>query len=171
MGYDPEPPTRRIPPQQPVPPPPHERVRETEYVVEDPNLRDRELHDRIKTLQTALALVGVLAAAALGVALWTLLAEDEEGDGRGASQQRVSRLDDRVERLEDRVDERATENEVSELREDVEQLQGDVEEAGSQDDATAEVDAVREDVAELEQQVDDLAAAGAQQPEGTTTTP
>ena len=158
MGYDQDPPTRRIPAQQPGDP-----VRtgvQTEYV-SGPTPAEADLRDRLRSLQTALAFVGVLAAAALGVALWTLLSEDEEGDGRGASPQRVSRLQDRVATLEERVGERATKNSVSDLRGDVDALESDVKAASEGGEATEETQAAIEtlqgDVEALEQQVADLA--------------
>lgn len=161
MGYDQDPPTRRIPAQQPGDP-----VRtgvQTEYV-SGPTPAEADLRDRLRSLQTALAFVGVLAAAALGVALWTLLSEDEEGDGRGASPQRVNRLQDRVATLEERVDARATKTTVSDLRADVDGLKADVDEAAGAaeggDDAQQAVKTLQGDVEALEQQVADLAEQG-----------
>ena len=174
MGYDPEPPTRRIPPQQPQGPPPGGQIRETEYATADPGFALQELTDRVRSLQTALALVGVLAAAALGVALWTLLSEDDGGDASGASSEQVAELEDRVERVEERVGDRATEGQLSEVQEDVEQLSQQVEEAaaeGGGDDAQQAVEDLSEDVQALSDRVDDLAAQGGSPPEGTTTTP
>lgn len=160
MGYDQDPPTRRLPAQPPGDPA-RTGVRETEYV-SGPTPAEAELRDRLRSLRTALALVGVLAAAALGVALWTLLSEDEEGDGRGASPQRVNRLQDRVATLEERVGDRATKSSVSDLRADVDALESDVEEASAGGEATEETQAAVEtlqgDVEALEQQVADLAA-------------
>jgi hypothetical protein len=184
-----EPPTRRIPPRDPQSPqpsqtpggPPPGGVRETEYVTEGGPGPEEELRDRVRSLQTALAVVGVLAAAALGVALWSLLGDDDEGgDGRGASTQRVSRLQDRVERLEDRVDERATKNDVSSVEEDLAELRGEVEQAsrddGDDDGAQEAVDDLRSDLQRLTQRVDRLAAQGGGGGGGdsgseTTTTP
>ena len=155
MASDHEPPTRRLAPQQPG-----AQVRETEYAA-GPTPQEIALRDKLRSLQTALALVGVLAAAALGVALWTLLSEDEEGDRRGASPQRVDRLQERVEKLEDRVDDRATKSSVAGLRDDLDSLQ---EEAGSSEEgaeAQAAVEELQGEVEALEQQVADLAQQGA----------
>ena len=159
MASDHEPPTRRLDPQQPG-----THVRETEYAA-GPTPQETELRDKLRSLQTALALVGVLAAAALGVALWTLLSEDEEGDGRGASPQRVDRLQDRVEKLEDRVGDRATKSSVDSLRDDLEAVQEDAAAAAEPDESGAEAQAAVEElqgeVEALEQQVADLAQQGA----------
>ena len=151
MGYDQDPPTRRMSPQDPA----RGDVVETETTHAPDDLRDR-----LRSLQTALALVGVLAVAALGLALWTLLADDDGGgDARGASPQRVDRLQDRVSTLEDRVENRATNGDVSDVRDDLESLQSDVEEAQGQSDGPAQedVDALEGDIEELRQQVADLA--------------
>jgi chromosome segregation ATPase len=160
-----EPPTRRIPPTPPTPPP--GGVRETEYVA-DPERE--ELRDRIRSLRTALALTALLALAGLGVGLYTLLAEDEEDNGRrGASPARVSALSDRVDDLEERVGDRATKNSVTRLEQRQEELEGQIEQAGEAGgDAEAlqeSLEQVNTDVQALEQRVDDLAA---QQEEGTT---
>lgn len=177
MGYDPEPPTRRIPPQPPAGTPVAQSQHIEREVVTEDDLRHQQLLDKLRSLQTALALVGVLAAAALGVALYAVLSSDEEGDGRGASSSRVSQLEEDVDRLNERVEDRATENSVSELRQDVEELNGDVEQAqsegGGAEEATQAVEDLRGDVDQLEQQVEDLAQQAEAQPseEGTTTTP
>ena len=165
MAYDREPPTRRIPPTPPGEPP-----RETEYV--DPALE--EIRDRLRSLRTALALAALLATAALGVALYTLLSDEdrEAGDGpRGASSTRVSQLDERVDELESEIDDRATKTAVSDLREDQRELQEQVEKASAQaaegggDEETQQaVEDLRGDVQALQQRVDEVAA---QQDDGT----
>ena len=155
MTPDYEPPTRRIPPE-----PPPGTVRETEYVA-DPERE--ELRDRIRSLRTALALTALLAIAALGVALYSVLAEDEEDGGRrGASPARVSSLDNRVDELENRIDDRATKNSVEQLEQRQEELEGQVEQAGEQggdaEQLQQSVEQLSEDVQALDQRVDDLAA-------------
>lgn len=164
MAYDREPPTRRIPP---TPPPPG-GVRETEYVA-DPERED--LRDRIRSLSTALALTAVLAAAALGVALYALLADDDDETGRrGASPARVAALDDRVDELEDRVADRATRNALDRLEQRQERLEGRVEQAaesgGDTEALQQSIEQLDADVQALEQRVDDLAAQ--QQQDGAT---
>jgi hypothetical protein len=169
VSHDPEPPTRRLPPQQPGPGRPPEQapggVHEREYVEEEAPPPGEDLRDRLRSLQTALAVVGVIALAALGLSLYTLLSDDEEGDGRAnASQQRVSNLEDRVDRLEDRVGNRATENSVSELRSEQQELATQVEQLSEQaggsdagDQAQQAVGDLQSDLNQLERRVDQLA--------------
>ncbi len=161
MSYDP--PTRRIPPEQVPPRPP---VAGQPYEV-DPLLEERqELRDRIKTLQTALALVGLLALIGLGLALYGVLSPDEEERGRdrtGASPARVENLRERVNELENRIDDRATKNSVQELAAQQEELESSVEQLGEQaqddggaDDAAQAVEDVQSDVQSLEQRIEEL---------------
>ena len=161
MGYDQDPPTRRLSPQQPADPA-RTGVRETEYATGGPTPAEAELRDRLRSLQTALAFVGVLAAIALGVALWSLLSEDEPSGAQSASPERVDRLQDRVATLEEQMDQRATKSSVADLRSDVERLQADVDEASAGaeggEETQAAVETLQGDVEELQQQVADLAA-------------
>ena len=63
------------------------------------------LEDAIGSLRTGLMIVGVLAVAALGVAIYSLVQDDEGGGSRGglATDSRVSELDDRVDRISRQV--------------------------------------------------------------------
>lgn len=158
---DPEPPTRRIPPT----PPPRGTVSETEYVT-DPYLE--RLRDRIRSLTTAIVLTALLATAALGVALYALLAEDEESDGgrRGASPARVANLSDRVDALENRVGDRATKNDVEALEERLAEVQQQAQQAGEDGGDTAQlqesIEALDQSVQQLEQRVEELEQSGGQ---------
>lgn len=158
---DPEPPTRRIPPT----PPPRATVSETEYVA-DPYVE--RLRDRIRSLTTAVTLTALLATAALGVALYAILSEDEEGDGgrRGASPARVSSLSDRVDELENRVGDRATKNDVEALEERIQSAEQQAEQAGEDGGDTAQlqesIEAVDQRVQQLEQRVDEVEQSGGQ---------
>ena len=164
---DPEPPTRRIPPTPPGSPPPRGTVRETEYVAEPAY---EELRDKLRSLTTALALTALLALAGLGVALYTLLSEDEESDGnrRGASPARVSALSDRVDDLEERVGDRATKNELNTLEDRIEQVEQQAEQANQDDDGadTAQlqesIETLDQNLTTLEQRVDELERSGGQ---------
>jgi hypothetical protein len=76
---DPDEPTRRLPPTEPAQP-----IRERE-VVTSHELEPawvQEVLDRLRSLRTAVALLGVVAVAALALALWALLMQEEEGDAR-----------------------------------------------------------------------------------------
>ena len=172
MSIDPPPPPDR--PTEPLRPrAPVAREHVAEAVV-DPRLLER-LEDAVRSLRTALALVGVLATLALGVAIYALMETDDSEDSRdGASRERVSRLDDRVDRLsrqlqnarasdggdaeerdvrslERRLERRASTGEVEQLRTAVQRLQDSAGEGGD----TA---ALEDRVDRLAQQVEDLRA-------------
>jgi hypothetical protein len=69
----------------------------------DPNLVLLGLEEAVGSLRTGLMVVGVIAVAALGVAIYALVKADGDGGGGSrsglASDERVSQLDDRVDRL------------------------------------------------------------------------
>jgi polyhydroxyalkanoate synthesis regulator phasin len=167
MTTDPPPdrPTERLRPTQPI-------VREGVVATHDPLLLER-LEDSLRSLRTAVALAGLLGALALGVAIYALTQADDEGDGRGASRERVARLDDRVDRLSRqvrrtrasaggavqrseldalrrRLDSRATTGDVAALRSSLKALQ----DGGSGGDTAA----LQQRVDRLAQQVADLRA-------------
>ena len=160
---DPDDPTRRLPPTEPAQP-----LREREVVTSDEvePVWAQEMRDRLRSLRTAVALLGVLAVAALGVALWSLLSQEEEGDSqRGASQERVRDLDERVEDLESESGDAASRNAVERLRDEQEQLEerlSAVEErpgAPSRDaveDLQADVTQLSDAAEQLGQSVEDL---------------
>lgn len=167
VSVDPPPPdrpTRRLPPTPAVE---QERVLE----VRDPGLLER-LEESVRSLRTAVALVGLLAAAALGVAIYALMEADEDSRG-GASRERVSRLDDRVDRLSRQLQSTrssnrgdAEEGELESLRtrlentasaEDVERLESSLRELqGRADDDPADSAALEERVDRLARQVEQL---------------
>ena len=126
------------------------------------------IEDSLRSVKSMLALVGLLAAAAFGLALYELLTDDDGGGG--ASRERVAQLDDRVDRLEkkaggtseesdvadvrDGLEDKADKADVDALGEQVEELQASVEAAGSGQENAASAD----DVAALSEQVEQLAA-------------
>lgn len=62
------------------------------------------LEDAVSSVRTGLMIVGVIAVAALGVAVYALVqAGDTSSSPSGASSARVSQLDDRVDRLSRQV--------------------------------------------------------------------
>lgn len=142
--------------------PPREAVRET--VVEDGDAGwMARLEDRLSSLRTAVALVGVLAAIALGLALVELLSDDDEAGGdRGASPARVDGIEDRLDKVDERLENRVTSGDLSDLRSNqrdlAERLEA-VEQAAEEqadDDPSAEIDELRQSVEGLEQQVAEL---------------
>ena len=163
----PEEPTRPLPPASPPP----ARVVEERGVatpVEDPYLSELML-DRLRSLRTALAIVGVIAVAALAVALYTVLTKEEESDtGAGASSQRVAELTGRVDALEADVKSRATKNEVNQIADDVNALDDRVDDVakqarsasssdgGTDEQARSSIDQLNENVQTLSQDLEDL---------------
>jgi gas vesicle protein len=72
----------------------------------DPNVVLLRLEDAVGSLRTGLMIVGVLAVAALGVAIYALTkADDSSGGSRSglATDAHVSQLDDRIDRLSRQV--------------------------------------------------------------------
>lgn len=146
--------TRRMAPATPPPPPGTPR----EYVLAegDPAIARAALLEELRALKRWLAVLGVVAVAALGTALYTLLSEEEDGDGRGASRTSVRALDDRVEELEARIDDRATKTSVAKVREEQQELSGQVEELSKQAGEGVDAKAVDEVTEGLRAEVDDL---------------
>jgi hypothetical protein len=117
---DPNEPTRRLPPTEPAQP-----IREREVVTghELEPAWVEEVLDRLRSVRAAVALLGVVAVAALGVALWALVTQEEEGDARrGASSERVGDLEDRVDDLESEMRDAASGDAVDRLRDGQERL-------------------------------------------------
>ena len=125
-------------------------AREREVIEDD---RVWRLEDQLRTLRAALAVAGVIALVALGLAIYLLSEEDDDEDGRaGASRTQVRALEDRVDRLGSRLDNRAGEGDVDDV-------------AQSQSELAARLDTLEEelaqtgdggDTAQLEQTVIDL---------------
>jgi outer membrane murein-binding lipoprotein Lpp len=81
---------------EPVPPPAAPAIDVTAVLV--------RLEDAIASLRTGLMIVGVIAVAALGVAIYGLMKDDNTSSGGGgASSSRVATLEDRVDRLSRQV--------------------------------------------------------------------
>lgn len=99
----PDRPTERLRPSPPPPPVYEERVATAGVDADAILLR---LEDAIGSLRTGLMIVGVLAVAALGVAIYSLVQDDDEGGGSRsglATDSRVSDLEDRVDRISRQV--------------------------------------------------------------------
>jgi hypothetical protein len=90
-----------------MPPPAYEQRGAAPGV--DPNVILLRLEDAIGSLRTGLTIVGVIAVAALAVAIYALVQADDSSSGgsRGdlATDSRVSQLEDRVDRLSRQVQE------------------------------------------------------------------
>ena len=155
---DPEDPTRPLgPPAGPPPLPPRVREYEREVVPEDPAWRE-ELLDKMRSLQTAVALLGLLAVVALGVAAYALLTQEEESDARrGASNESVNRIDERVDELESDVEDAPSQNSVSGVRDDQKSLEERVDKLEARPRAQPQSDGPSEqDVQDLQTSVDEI---------------
>ena len=132
-------------------------------MVPDDDLAWREvMRDRIRSLRTAVALLGLLALAALAVAGYALLTQEEEVDAkRGASNQRVSALDDRVDKLESDVDDAPSKGSVSGVRSDQKALSERVDKLEARPKAKPQAQPQTDgpsaqDVQDVQSSVDDL---------------
>lgn len=100
----PDRPTERL---QPTPPPPPIYEERVVTPAVDSNAVLLRIEDSIGSLRTGLMIVGVIAVAALGVAIYALMQDDDGGGGGSrnglASDSRVSRLDDRIDRISRQV--------------------------------------------------------------------
>ena len=127
------------------------------------------LEDAIEALRTWLLVIGVVAVAALGVALYALISDDDTtADGGGsrtglASDERVSQIENRVDRLSRQLqdlrvddggggDAAALANRVDELESTVKSLSGQPAAGGTQDavdELSGRIDDLSEDVEAL----------------------
>jgi polyhydroxyalkanoate synthesis regulator phasin len=72
------------------------------------------LEDAVNSVRTGLMIVGVIAVAALGVAIYALMKDDDTSSGGGgASNSRVATLEDRVDRLSRQVQDARSSNNSS----------------------------------------------------------
>lgn len=152
---DPDDPTR------PLAPAAYER--EVPDTPRDELLWREELLDRLRSLRTAVVLLGVVAVAALGVALWALLSQDQGDSRRGASVERVRDLEDRVDRLQRGVDRAPSEEDLSKLSDDLDaldkrfaKLEAEQSGGGSDQALQDEVQQLSDTVRDLDQRVQDL---------------
>ncbi len=179
MSTTPPPPDRPTQRLQPSPPPAEYEQRVVEHGVAAPatdwGVMFARLEDAISSLRTGLIVVGLLSALALGLALYSLLRDDDRDTNRAASSERVSRLDDRVDRLSRQVQGlRADQEGTDALAERVDRLSRSVSSLRRQAargggataaDTTQAIEQLGGRVDELSRQVQDLR----QNP--TTTTP
>jgi hypothetical protein len=99
----PDRPTQRLQPQPPPQPVYEERVVSPAVDTHAVLLR---LEDAIQSLRTGLMIVGVIAVAALAVAIYALMKDDNgssAASSNAASDSRVSQIDDRVDRISRQV--------------------------------------------------------------------
>ena len=167
MATTPPPPDRPTEPLRPIRPEPP--VVEERYVAPagvDTTSMLLALEDAVGALRTWLAVVGLVAAAALGVAIYALTQDDDDttrGSRSGlASDERVSRLDDRIDRLSRQVQSlRAGDSggdSNAELGDRLDELEGTVETLGERQspDATQAIEELSGRIDELRSDVDAL---------------
>jgi len=153
----PDDPTRRIPP---VPPPgdPPPVAREREVYADDEGVWRREVIDRLDSLRTGLVVVALLAVAALALAGYSLLAEEDDGgNGRdGASRSQVGSLEDRVDELESQMEDRASQKAVDSLRSDQREIVDRVEAVEDAASDGGDTEALQDSIDQLSQDVEAL---------------
>lgn len=110
-----------------------------------------QVSDRLRSLTRALVVVAVLAVAAVGIALWALLTEEDRDRRPPAGAVRA--LEDRLDELESEVERAPSRVEVS-IRD--EQRSFDERLDGLEEDTNAAIEEVRQDVEELRRRVDEL---------------
>jgi uncharacterized protein HemX len=139
----------------PVDTPPRTAEHNVAYTTSADELAWRELiHDQLRSLRTGMVLLGVLAVAALGIALWGLLtAQSERNDRQAVSVARARSIERRIDRLEARVERLPSAAEVARIEGRLQELQAAASRA-QQASAALEVR-----VRELGQRVDELPAA------------
>jgi polyhydroxyalkanoate synthesis regulator phasin len=135
----------------------------------DPNVILLRLEDAIDALRTWLVVVGVVAIAALGVALYAVLADNNTSSSAGsrsglASDARVSQLETRVDRISRQVQDLrssgASGGDTAALTSRIDQLETTVKSLSSQsaggtqtaiDELSSRIDALSKDVQQLKQ--------------------
>lgn len=166
-----------VPPAAPVAPAP--RVREREVVADevvepefDPRFALAQLQDGLRSLRTAVVMLGLVSIAALALGAYALYqAEDNERtNGDAGSSNRVAQLEDRVQELEQDLDRRtrgtAESGDVNAVEkalddkadaEDVQALEDQIAELGEQRQQPAEADPeTAQAIADLSERLDDL---------------
>jgi hypothetical protein len=121
-----------------------------------------ELRDQVRSLRTAVVLLGVLLLVTLGIAAWALLANQDDGAStarRGVSPARLANLEDRVSDLEARVRDAPAKGDLAQLgaQQKVLDARLDTLEKASDDAASQQsVDQVQRDLEDLQKRVDEI---------------
>ena len=134
----------------------------------DPNAILLRLEDAVNSLRTGLMVVGVIAVAALGIAIYALMQDEDGGAGTrdAASNSRVSQLDDRIDRLSRQVQDVRSDvrggGDTAELGDRVGALENTVKELAERPapgDATQAVQELSERIDDVTADVEELKAA------------
>ena len=130
------------------------------YVQSDEAFWHEYVHDRLRSLTTAVTLLAIIAVAALGVGLWALLAapdDDASTDRVRRLEARVAALDARLEQRPEAVDLAAVRDRQRSLEQAVRSLEAGLDRPDEEIEAVIEaVEATRQSVAQLEQRVAEL---------------
>lgn len=164
------PPDRPTEPLRPARPAPVVEERVVAAPAVDPNVILLRLEDAIEGLRTWLVIVGIVALAALGVAVYAL-ATDDEGDGRGtgsqtglASDERVSQLENRIDRISRQVQDLRSDagsDDAAKLADRIEALERSAPSQGSGAEAGQAVEQLSERVDGLAEDIEELKSAQA----------
>ena len=164
MSLPPDRPTEPLRPNPPPAPAPRQPVAYEAYEVAPPPAVDvtavlARLEDAISSVRTGLMFVGVIAVAALGVAIYALMKDDDTSSrAGGATSARVATLEDRVDRLSRQVQSaRASANnsdDTEAIADRVDALERTVKTLADRPQPGDATQAVRE----LSDRIDDLAA-------------
>ena len=138
--------------------------RSVAYVHSDEEFWRQYLHERLRSLTTAVTLIALVAVAALGVGLWAIFGDERDG----ASTDRVRRLESRVDVLDARLRQRPAADDLAAVRERQDAIEQalralDRKQAQPDEDTAAvieAVDATQQSVAQLEQRIAALEQAG-----------
>ena len=101
-----------------VPPDPPRRIEAEPPVVPVATGPDRIalLADDLRSLRTALILVGLLSLGALGAAVYAIVENEDDDEGRSSLRDRTGELDRRVDELEEQATRASEESDVAALR-------------------------------------------------------
>jgi hypothetical protein len=131
------------------------------YPPADDEYRLADLRDEIRSLKTAVVLLGVLGVIALGVAAWALLSNnDDSGTTRsGVSPARVSELERRVSDLASQVRRAPAKSDLAALA-DRQKALGDrvaaIEKTANDAASQQSVDQIQQNLQDLQKRVDEI---------------
>jgi outer membrane murein-binding lipoprotein Lpp len=142
----------------------------------DPNVILLRLEDAIDALRTWVVIVGLVAVAALAVAIWAVTHDDTSGRGGSrsglASDERVSQIETRVDRLSRQVQDLrasgASGSDPAALGGRIDNLESQIKSLSGQSSASG---GTQQAVDELSSRIDDLASQVEQLKKSQTTTP